>query len=253
MDAQQSPLVNSWSYFGFEGEPEPGVDYSWLEVQQGLDFIGYEDTVRSCRLFFSSRKSNIFLVRTSPHSSTIWNFSDCTFAILSRTGSILLITRGPRNFHLSGVSASLIELLTRIRRLPPDALPDQLSFESRPLKIISSSASSDLPAESSPIDRHSQPSPVVVTGTDISEEITGIAQISEGALIVQCEGDSWSVDFDVIESVNSTEIGKIFVVIATSEGKRYEVGFEEKDRTEARRVKEKIERVLDAKRKAANS
>jgi hypothetical protein len=167
--------------------------------------------------------------------------------VLSRSGSIVVVTRPPRNFHLSGVSVSLLELLVRVRKLPPKALADHLPSEARPITIVAGAHDADLPPEASAIGSEYAPGPVVVTGSDIPEEISGTPLISDTALTVQLDGDAWGVDFDAIDAVNCTQVGKLFLVITLVDGRKYEIGFDEGDRTEAVRLRERVEKAIKAK------
>ena len=40
-----NPFTEDWELFGFEGEPSPGFDYSWIQVQENISFIGYKSVI----------------------------------------------------------------------------------------------------------------------------------------------------------------------------------------------------------------
>jgi hypothetical protein len=81
-----------WTWLGFEGEPDPGIDYSWIEIQNELNFSGYETAIVSCALFFSSRRANMYLVRQKSGTEAIWNTVDCTFALLPYNPMIVVVS-----------------------------------------------------------------------------------------------------------------------------------------------------------------
>jgi hypothetical protein len=116
---------------------------------------------------------------------------------------------------------------------------------SRPITILSGSKSSELPNEASEIDAQYKPGPVVVTGSDIPEEIEGIPTISETSFTVEMAMEPWTIDFANIQSVNCTQIERLHIVIVTFTGNRYDVGFDEADVAEGNKLKQKIQRAID--------
>jgi hypothetical protein len=113
-----SPFTGEWAWFGFEGDPQPGVDYSWMEIQTNLMFAGRVRVIRHCQLSFSSRSPYTFLVRTRAQVSTIWNVIDCAFSMFGTRGSTVRVTRGDRNIMLLSTSAALLNLLAKIGAYP---------------------------------------------------------------------------------------------------------------------------------------
>ncbi|OHT01927.1 hypothetical protein TRFO_31113 [Tritrichomonas foetus] len=246
----ENPFDEDWEYFGFEGPPSPGLDYSWIQVQTNLIFLGFEKVISDCTLFYSSRKANIFLIQTSDKWEEIWNIKELTIATFSNNGSILIASITDRCIHISGVAMSFINLLIRTQKLPPDCLSSKPPIH-RPMKIKVHMVSQtpDVPEEATTIESKDEiVAPVVsVTGSAISMSIQGKLEYQENKeiLVSLDEENTWSVSFEEIAKVESTRIGKIFVVLTTNEGKRFEIGFNEVNATEANELINMIKKDIE--------
>jgi hypothetical protein len=234
-----------WAWFGFEGEPEPGIDYSWMEVQNKLNFIGYESAIVSCSLYFSSRKAATCLVRTQKHEETIWNITDCTFVISPYNPSILIVSYGQRKFHLSGVASAFIELLMRSRRLPLDSLQNGLGPQPCRLNIIRSTAM-EMPEEATGTNSLEPEMAVIVTGTDFSGELTGIPAIGDAGIILQ-KSDAWHLNWEEIQKVNVTTVGSFYLLIETVDARKYEIRFHEGNAEYGEVFYQELKKVLDSR------
>jgi hypothetical protein len=75
---------------------------------------------------------------------------------------------------------------------------------------------------------------VVLTGSDIREEVSGLPSCEEERLVVRA-------------TVNSTVVGRFFLIVETVGGERYEIGFEKADVDEGNRVKQRIRAAIEAR------
>lgn len=130
-----NPFYSEWSWFGFNGKPSPGFDYSWFEVQNYLELIGCEEYLLNCKLFSSSRNSNIFMIRTQNGDEEIWDISDVTFNYLTDDKTTLVASFNDRCIHISNVSTSFIELLIKAQKLAFDSLSNFNPFNPIPFKM----------------------------------------------------------------------------------------------------------------------
>ena len=220
-----------WSVFGFEGEPEAGVDYSWLEVQEGLDFVGREETILGCSLFYSSRRTNTFLVRTQSNEEALWNTIDCTFSIVGGNPSVLSVVYGPHLMHISGVASPFIDLLMCSMKLPLDSLKQTVGCESREMTVLRSTAPIKIPTGASkPADTTDSES-VTVNGTDMGE-VTGKLTLTDEAL----EVGSVRIARSDITNTDTSEPSKL--VLETSSHARIEITF--KDAEHASKISETL-------------
>lgn len=222
-----------WQSFGIT-EREAGRDYSWIEVQRNLDFIGYNDTIIGCTLFYASRKNDTLLIRTREHQEYLWDISHCKFSVLALNGSILVVSDGHSIFHLSGVTSTFTELLMRPpgMYLPLDLLEENRSTAPMPIKVVHTEKEKEIPDEASVITVPELKAPVIVTGTGISEEFRGVLKIANESVALDTV-EEWRLELDGIESVTKTHAGRLFVVVGMKEaGVRFEIGFEDADATE---------------------
>ena len=146
-----NPFTSEWSWFGFNGEPSPGFDYSWLEVQNYLCLIGSEEYIQNCKLFSSSRNPNIFLIRTQDGIEEVWDISDLKFEPLSKDKSTLVASLNDKCIHISNVSISFIELLMKTLKLPFNSLSNFHPFALNTFKIKTITEHPNLPDKSTQV------------------------------------------------------------------------------------------------------
>ena len=247
----ESPFhYKSWSTYGFEGPPEPGFDYSWIEVQWSLNFIGFENVVCSCTLYFSSRSPSIFLVKTADGCTELWDIRDCKFSLLAANSSILVVTC-ENFFHLSDVSASLIELLMKIKKLPSDSLRAQ---SSKSFPIVFDQVSKEIPQEATDLIESISPKPnlqlkpvVTVTGTNVDKDVIGELSISNDEIQVKNEETVFTINIKDVAKAETTKIGKIFIVLTFHNNEKNEITFQENNQDEAKgifgRIEEELKRI----------
>jgi hypothetical protein len=242
----ESPFAGDWAWFGFKGAPVPGVDYSWIHIQSSLNFAGYANNAFGCDLYFSSRCSHMLLIRTLSKSQTIWNIEECQFTQFLRSRALYCVRRHRRVFHLSNVSLSFVEFLVRVGRAAPECL-DQMGCETMRQLITHSTRPAALPVDASQLQAVSGPIAVVVTGTDIEEEIQGMLSSVEEALVVVRSTQSWKLSLAEMTAIHTAHVGRFFLVIDTQDGNRYEIAFDDIDIPEANRVKRIITAALDCR------
>jgi hypothetical protein len=238
---------DSWSLFSISGDPEPGFDYSWLLVQRGLDFIGYDGAVRNCTLFFASRQPGTYLVQPPSHPGVIWNATKCWFAPLGDSRSILVVTLSNRCFHLSGVTQAFVSLLGRLRKLPLDPPMARLSVEPIPVLVKRVGSPSQLPVEATTIVIKRKHGPVIVTGPGIETQLKGIPIVSGGDSdgTISLRGiDSWGLSFEDIASVEGTLVGKYYLMIRTKGDKRFDIAYDEPDIKDGQALKQRLANFL---------
>jgi hypothetical protein len=222
-----SPVFGGeWAWLGFEGEPEPGIDYSWMEIQRDLNFCGCETTIVGCALYFSSRRVNMYLVRQKSGAEALWNTIDCIFSLFPYNPMILVVCYGRHKCHISGVTSSFIDHLVRQRRLAQDSLQGRLGIDVRPLVVVQNRTSTNVPVAASEVSSAGESEVAVITGTDFPGELAGVPILSENRIILR-DSQDWSLDFDNIETVDITKVGRLYVLIEASGGRRYELGFSE--------------------------
>lgn len=223
------PFKGDWCCFGFEREPEPGVDYSWIEVQRGACFSGLASSVPACTILYSSRRSNQFLVRTRTGLEVLWNVSECSFEPLTTDFSILAATRGARVIHISGVTSSFLEILRRWKKITPTETETLTDLSIPSYKIdIPVAAKPGAPDSATPVKEPTGRHPVILTGTGIVQEVSGPLKLTDAGVGVE----DWHIDFEDIESVATTQIGRLYVVIGTKSGGTFEIAFDEQDTEE---------------------
>lgn len=232
----QASVSDFWQCFGI-GEREAGRDYSWIEVQRNLDFIGFDDTIIGCTLFYASRGNDTLLIRTRDNQEYLWDISHCKFSVLALNGSILVVSNGHRVFHLSGVTSTFMDLLMRPpgMHLPLDQLEENRRLTPMPIKIVRTQEEQEMPDEVSVVSVPELKAPVIVTGTGIAEEFRGVLKFVNESIVLDTV-DEWRVELAGIESVMKTHVGRLFVVIVMKEtGARFEIGFEDADSSEGAR------------------
>ncbi|KAH0785680.1 hypothetical protein GPJ56_010430 [Histomonas meleagridis] len=235
MESQSPFWEKSWSWFGFDGPPEAGVDYSWIQVQEDLNFIGFKNVIKSCVLYFSSRYPNTYLIKTRDGILELWNVSDCSFSLLTKSSSILLVANGPYTFHLADASSTLIELLMNTRKLPLNSMLE-LETESIPIIFTKTSASKEMPEPSvNLLQPASQQCKVVLTGTGVENEFHGEFDYSKSEIKITNEESDFTIKMDDIINIDITIIGKTYLVVALRNEKRIEIAFDESNTFEAKR------------------
>ena len=137
---EESPFRDNWSWFGFDGEADQNIDYSWFRIQDSLTFDGINNVVSNCSLFYSSRKPNHFLVRGENFPDELWDSTDCNFRLIPEMPTAIEISSERRIFILWGCSSSLIEMLVRDRKLPAGSLQGKTFAEGIPVKYSRTSA-----------------------------------------------------------------------------------------------------------------
>ena len=223
------PFSGDWRWFGFEGEPEPGIDYSWMQVQQGLDFVGRDETICDCSLFYSSRKTNTFLVRTPAGSDTIWNTVDCAFALVADNPSVLSVAYGKRLIHVAGVTASLVELLMRSMKLPLDSLK-LLAGAVQEMTVLRSQRADPLPDGASTV---ADASSVTVSGESI-EDVAGALTIGDTFF----EIGKLRIEFADITATETNKSEKLVISLETSSNGRLDLTFDNPDASAATKISE---------------
>lgn len=249
-----NPFIGDWEIFGFEGEPIPGIDYSWIQVQENISFIGYKSVIKDCTLYYSSLKPKILLAITPSKWREIWNISNITFSNMSRNGSILMASANDRIIHISNVTSSFIEILINASKLPEEILEIfsvNPNLQQLKLNIKMVKTPPDIPEEATTIElkEESNSLPIVtVTGSDFARNIQGALNFRNNSEIVvtsdEPSSESWKISFEEINKVESTRIGKIFVVLYTQDEKRYEVGFNESNAMEANELIQTLKKAI---------
>lgn len=217
-----------WQYFGISrpNASTAGRDYSWIELQHNMDFIGCDDTIIGCTVFYASRKRDTLLLRTPDRQTYFWNISQCAFSIL---GSILVVACGPKIFHLSGVTSTFIDYLMKSMKLQLDSLSEAGVVEPMPIEVIDTDRTENsVVSNASNILEPQHRSPVIVTGAGISEELRGTLKITSDAVVLDTS-DDWKLMLNEIVSVTKTHVGKFFVVVEMIGESRYEIAFEDAD------------------------
>ena len=216
----------NWKWFGFLGEPEPGHDYSWIEVQNNLNFVGNSNSIPCCTIYFSSRRPNLILVRTEDDVDTVWDIGDLFFSFVGNSNSILEASDGHRICQIFGVTQSFIGLLMKFQKLPLDSL--QNMSPSPPQKItILQKKTQHIPTPKDaikPIEHHNETVPVTLTGALNGQEfIKGELTFEDNTLKI---GSDWSLEFSNIKSITNTQADQFYLLFLTKEEKRYEIAFE---------------------------
>ena len=235
---RKSLFPKNWKKYGFEGEPLPGFDYSWIFVQKNLTFVGFDEIITNCELYYSSRRNNLFLIKAENKSYETWNTKNIEFSLLADNGSILNAKCNGWCLHVSNVIYAFINLLITLQKLPDDCLSEYQKDENasgflKPIKLNVDVIRKvpEIPTEATKIEDGIDhlPAIVCVTGSVISTNIQGKIDFkSNHEICVMNENQElWKIDFASIVKVESTKIGRIFVVIHTNEGKRFEIGFNE--------------------------
>lgn len=256
-----NPFTEDWELFGFEGEPSPGFDYSWIQVQENISFIGYKSVIRNCTLFYSSRKLGILLALTPSKWAEIWNISNITFTNISRNCSILMATSNERIIHISNVTSAFIEILIKASKLSEEILElcNIQDLQQLKLNIKMVRSTPEIPTEATTIEPKDEANslPIVtITGSAFSKNIQGALNFRNDSEIVVTydepsseSSESWKISFDEIYKVESTKIGKIFVVLYTQDDKRYEIGFNESNAVEANELIQTLKKAIESKSK----
>ncbi|KAK8891983.1 hypothetical protein M9Y10_029205 [Tritrichomonas musculus] len=253
-----NPFTEDWNIFGFEGEPEPGFDYSWIQVQDNLSFFGYKSVISDCTLFYSSRRPNIYLAITPSKWGEVWNLSNLTFSRLASNGSILIAYSNERCIHISNVTSSFIGMLVKTSKLPEinSELTSNSNLQQLKLNIKIIRKYPNIPSEATTIEtkEEANPSPIVtITGSAFSMNIQGTLNFKDNSEIVVTYEDpsseSWRISFDEINRVESTKIGRIFVVLYTIDDKRYEIGFNESNAIEANDLIQAVKKAIESRSK----
>ena len=222
----EPPFTDDWRVFGFLGAPEPGVDYSWIDVQSGMSFIGFSGSVTPCRVLYASRKSGTLLVRPPEGAAAVWSVRECEFELLSEDKSVVCVRSHGRLLHVAGVTRSFLALLARWGKLEAsEPEPDREVYE---IGVARVEKPAEIPEGASQITEPTGRNPVVLTGSSIMEEIQGPLRLTDTGVSVE----GWSVDFEDITRVETTQIGRLFVVIGTKNGGTFEIGFDETDTDE---------------------
>jgi hypothetical protein len=150
---EESPFRDNWSWFGFDGEPDQNIDYSWFRIQDSLTFDGINNVVSNCSLYYSSRKPNHFLVHGEHFPDELWDSTDCSFRIIPEIPSAIEVSSERRIFIMWGCSTALIEMLTRDRKLPPSTLQGKIYAEGIPIKYSRTSARRDISSSIEKLDQ----------------------------------------------------------------------------------------------------
>lgn len=226
--------VKTWESFGFFGEPEPGKDYSWIRLQNNLDFIGIENCITSCSVYYSSRFQNTLLIKTYDDTSALWNVSALTFSYFGNTYSIIEVSNRLKIIHLSGVTTSFVSLLMRYQKLPYDCLNDLSQIPTQQIKI--SRCAQPIPIPSSAFKNEASVDisvPVQITSA-VDNCLKGDLVFENQHLLKLSTG--WSLDFSDISSLSSTQANGFFIVILTKNNQRYEISFDDSNISFAKKI-----------------
>lgn len=224
-----------WEPNGFIGDPEDGFNYSWILIQESLNFVGQKSTIRNCSLYYSSRKKFIFLVASEFFRPCVWNIKDVTFNYYPESENFLEAKSEANLFHISSVSPSFVKILVKYQKIPLDlvSLPDfeqRLPYENTSAMIPSTKGTSGIGVVA-PSPGSLNDSSVMLTESDRNRtRVSGKLTISETAFKVV--GDSRvDLKFADMERVQKVTMINSFVVIYMRDGRRFEVAF--KDNNEA--------------------
>jgi hypothetical protein len=235
---------NSLRGFGFEPSPEPGIEYSWIEIQKGLNFIGRETKVFGCELWFSARIHGAFLIKVDHGSEIMWKVDGCSFILLCLVSGILIVSCENRCFHISGASRSFIEHLIKIEKLERKCLANETQSVGIPIKVSRSGHIFTLPDEASRLKINNE-ARAILTGSGVNEELNGILVFDDSKMFLrECE-EKWELNFADVSGVNSTRIGRLYVLLETVGGSRYELGFDEADSGFGEAVHRRLRHILE--------
>lgn len=131
-EKESSSLVE---FFGFDGKPEPGIDYGWIKIQNYLSFIGNNIYLNNCQLYSSAQKTLLFMIRTQDEEEFIWDASYSHFSVLSPDLSVLVAEFNGQYIHISNVSESLLELIMNAQKLPLNLLDNNIPMQLNYYKI----------------------------------------------------------------------------------------------------------------------
>ena len=131
---EESPFRNNWSWFGFDGEVDEHIDYSWFRVQDSLTFDGISNAISDCSIFYSSRKPNLFLIRAPNIPDELWDATDCNFRLIPEIPAAVEVSSERKLFILWGCSTSLISLLIKEEKLPQNSLDGKINSDSIPVE-----------------------------------------------------------------------------------------------------------------------
>ena len=200
MNSQSSFQSDSWRWFYFGGEPQPGVDYTWIKVQNSVDFVGIDSCITNCQLFYSGRNPTTLLVRTEDKIDEIWDITDLSFTIIASNSNILEFSDGERVSHLSGITPALIDLLINARKLPPEST-SYTNHGMIPIKISYNPSSSD--SQITKIPPVNCPMEITVFVSGISQDIIqgSMSMNSDTILISQAKGNACSIPISRIKNL----------------------------------------------------
>ncbi|EAY08427.1 hypothetical protein TVAG_354860 [Trichomonas vaginalis G3] len=141
---EESNFGEFWSWFGFKGQPDPDIEYTWFRIQDSLTFDGIKNIITDCTIYYSSRKPNHYLIKQENGVTEIWDITECQFRIIPEFPSSIEVSSGKRLFILWGVSSSFIEFLVQDHKLMPT--PNlKPAFNTIPIKYSRVSIKKDPP------------------------------------------------------------------------------------------------------------
>jgi hypothetical protein len=85
----------------------------------------------------------------------------------------------------------------------------------------------------------------ILTGSGVNEELNGILVFEDSNMFLkECE-EKWELNFSDVSAVNSTRIGRLYVLLDTKDGSRYEIGFDEANSGFGEAIYRRLKRILE--------
>lgn len=256
MDFDLLPIkAEDWSKWGFIGEEEPGYNYSWIHLQDELNFIGNTSTIPHCSLYYSSRKKFLFLVHSKYYRRTLWDITDIEFSFDKNSENFLILNKGISLMHLFSASTNFIRLLVKIQKIPVASFKQpeierNVQYESKkttvltkgPTAFVVSNRETGIIADIN----------VIITRSDAERtRMKGKLSVSDSKIVITPNDESEetiSLDIADIESFQKVAMLSIFFVFYMKDGRRYEVSFIEVQESDIEFVYHSIDRLFHLKK-----
>ncbi|EAY07734.1 hypothetical protein TVAG_118150 [Trichomonas vaginalis G3] len=256
MDTDLLPInEDEWSQWGFLGPPESGFNYSWIHLQDELNFIGNKTTIPHCSLYYSSRKKFLFLVQSSKYKKSLWDITDLEFTFNKDSENFLVINRGISLLHLFSTSTNFIRLLVKIQKIPVNSfiqpeIENNIQYESKKQAVqvkgpTSFSTSNRETGIISDLD-------VIITKSDEERIRTdGKLAIYDTKIVVTPTKDPRSpitLELNDIEHFQKVTMLCIFFVFYMKDGRCYEISFRDTQESDIEFVYHSIDRLFHSKK-----
>ena len=248
---QEIPYISrdEWEPIGFEGDPEDGVNFAWILVQQNLNFHGPKSTLSQCELYYSSTKKYLFLVSPKSFRPCIWNIKDLNFNYFPQSEDFLEIRAESRHVHLSSVSPNFTQLLVQYQKIPhsqfsPPNISQVIEYESSTgisQSTRSSSVGSSYQAATGSLsDLH-----VILTESDKNRtRLAGKLTVTDTAFKVVGESRI-DIKFADITRIQKIFMLSTFILIFLKDGRRFELSFKNQNDADVELFYQTVEKQLE--------